>query len=87
MRKGGFPESTGSVFLFGRHEASISIPGRGPIPYQMHRSGWTVALLGDDDLPHSDAIGIGDRPVRVVAVVVLLSVEHHDDIGILLDRA
>ena len=53
----------------------------------MDGAGRTVPLLRDDDLTHADLVGIRDAPVRVVTVVILLAMQHHHDIGILLDGA
>src|SRR3954471_20919304 len=50
-----------------------------PKERQWELTDFTVTLLGDDD--------VGDTLARGVLVVDLLAIDHHDHVGVLLDRA
>ena len=44
-------------------------------------------MLREDQLRRSNLVGVLVGPVRIAAVVVVLAVEHHHNVGILFDRA
>lgn len=48
-------------------------------PCEVYGADWTVTLFGDDDF--------GDALELSVLVVVVVTIDEHDDIGILLDSS
>ena len=85
MRQGGITESTGPVFLLGRHVTPITVPSGCTIPNEMDRSSRSVSLLCDDDFTNPDPIRICNGPIWIMPVVVLLPMKHHHHVSILLD--
>ena len=57
------------------------------IPTQGYHPGWAVPLLCGDQLGDTGLIRILLRPFVITTVIVLLAVQHQDNISILLDRS